>query len=635
MSQQPERSLEDVLLDIIFKKFPDIVKDDDTHSIEFIKEFLQDAENIDFFLESIKMIYSEGDYPHYNLAPILSIIAEILNRREEPLKSKLYNFTLDLLATSIENLIILGFDLFSENRKLFWDKRTELYSKILPYWDSPNEKLKAEAIYSLESYVYVDFRYFSPHFNRLKKLLIETENDLVIISSTLILGVIYLYNHRSSNVLSLNIEEVNYILAKYEFLNTIAQKSFFLNGLHSLLLDYDKYDSDWIDFFLTEYIKTDDPNFKFKLLGDIASFPNNKGFKEEDSKKYYNFFQDLLEELLKKDFEKPPPSVIVRPNYLQDVMHNTEQLTFYLPEVVEQLLSLYEDVYSKYIIEQVNTGISFERLAHQWIQEIYIVLSNYYKGKKDYHKTSSYYKKIADYAFNEKQRSEFLIKYNQYIIARKIIKEEFKSIKRTYDKLIGLYYDYKGIFNETYTWYSTWLIFEDLIYIYNSTKDDYKKSFRTLTEHLLTNRDIISEDILKILKEMNIIYNEGLNFENISDFPEFEEFKNQFLERSSEIIEKLLNLKPVLEKGKIEDVKTPQGGKIVITQEEANQVSINNRKEIGLKILKSNLSEEDLLNILIKDMASLQQKNRAIKEEEDKYTIILSEMLNRSLANFN
>ncbi len=564
MSQQPERSLEDILLDIIFKKFPDIVKDDDKHSIEFIKEFLQDAENIDFFLESINKIYSKGEYPHFNLAPILSIIAEILNRREEPLKSKLYNFTLDLLDSSIENLIILGFDIFSENRKLFWDKRTELYSIILTYWDSQNEKLKAEAIYSLESYIYIDFKYFSPHFNRLKRILIETKNNLVIISSTLILGLIYLYNHRSNNVLSLNIGEVNRILAKYEFLNTIAQKSFFLNGIHILLLDYDKYESDWIDFFLTEYIKTDDPHFKFKLLGDIASFPNNKGFKEEDSKKYYNFFQNLLKELLTKDFEKPPPSVIVRPNYLQDVMHNTEQLTFYLPEVVEQLLLLYEDIYSKYIIEQVNTGISFERLAHQWIQEIYIVLSNYYKGKKDYQKTSRYYKKIADYAFNEKQKSEFLIKHCQYKIAKKIIKEEFNSIKRTYDKLIGLFYEYKGIFNETYTWYSTWLIFEDLIYIFNSSEEDYKKSFRTLTEHLLTNRDMISEDILTILNEMNINYGEELKFEIIADFPEFEELRNQILERSSEIINRILNLKPGLEKGKFKDIQTPQERKIVL-----------------------------------------------------------------------
>ncbi len=50
---------------------------------------------------------------------------------------------------------------------------------------------------------------------------------------------------------------------------------------------------------------------------------------------------------------------------------------------------------------------------------------------------------------------------------------------------------------------------------------------------------------------------------------------------------------------------------------------------------KGKLTEDNLIQILITDIASLQQKNRAIKEEEDKYTVILSEMLNRSLVSFN
>lgn len=58
-------------------------------------------------------------------------------------------------------------------------------------------------------------------------------------------------------------------------------------------------------------------------------------------------------------------------------------------------------------------------------------------------------------------------------------------------------------------------------------------------------------------------------------------------------------------------------------------------KKITIKEQKKELTEDKLLEILINDVASLQQKNRAIKEEEDKYTVILSEILNRSLAPFN
>lgn len=43
------------------------------------------------------------------------------------------------------------------------------------------------------------------------------------------------------------------------------------------------------------------------------------------------------------------------------------------------------------------------------------------------------------------------------------------------------------------------------------------------------------------------------------------------------------------------------------------------------------LTEQKLLKIMIQDMAILQQKNRAIKPEEDKYSLFLSELLNKSL----
>jgi hypothetical protein len=69
---------------------------------------------------------------------------------------------------------------------------------------------------------------------------------------------------------------------------------------------------------------------------------------------------------------------------------------------------------------------------------------------------------------------------------------------------------------------------------------------------------------------------------------------------------------------------------------------LENSKEPAIEVKKSpieeqknELTEDKLLQILINDMATLQQKNRAIKEEEDKYTVILSEILNRSLAPFN
>ncbi len=85
-------------------------------------------------------------------------------------------------------------------------------------------------------------------------------------------------------------------------------------------------------------------------------------------------------------------------------------------------------------------------------------------------------------------------------------------------------------------------------------------------------------------------------------------------------LEELLNIRPVTKP-------------IVLlgnTKEPAIEV-----KKITIKEQKKELTEDKLLEILINDVASLQQKNRAIKEEEDKYTVISSEILNRSLAPFN
>lgn len=47
------------------------------------------------------------------------------------------------------------------------------------------------------------------------------------------------------------------------------------------------------------------------------------------------------------------------------------------------------------------------------------------------------------------------------------------------------------------------------------------------------------------------------------------------------------------------------------------------------------LTEEKILQILIKDIAILQQTKMMLKEEEDKYILYLSKLLNNSLAPFN
>lgn len=69
--------------------------------------------------------------------------------------------------------------------------------------------------------------------------------------------------------------------------------------------------------------------------------------------------------------------------------------------------------------------------------------------------------------------------------------------------------------------------------------------------------------------------------------------------------------------------------------------TLNKQRNYNLKIKKINndrgieLSEGKLIDILVKHMATLQSSNRTYKEEEDKYTHNLSNLLNGSLNQFN
>ncbi|KKL63806.1 hypothetical protein LCGC14_2171420, partial [marine sediment metagenome] len=341
----------------------------------------------------------------------------------------------------------------------------------------------------------------------------------------------------------------------------------------------------------------------------------------------------------RENYEKPPPSVLVRPNHLQDVLHNTEQLAFYLPEVMEEILPLYEEVYSKYVPEQVNKGIAFERLAHQWIQEIYLILSDYQKSKRNYNKSSIYYKKVAEYAFNDKQELEFLIKHYQTSIGSEIKNQNFASIKKIFNELNDIFEKYEELFNEKHICHSNWLVFEDLIHICDCSEEEYSKNYRTLKDHLKNNGEQISKEISSILIEIGIIKGEEFKLKITDNYSECDELRIHILSSITQILEQVLEIKSPLVLEIMENIAKSQGRKIKdLAQTRALQFISQDRETIGLVRLTGKdveLSEEKLINILLTDLASLQQKSRAIKEEEDKYTVFLSELLNRSLAPFD
>jgi len=84
-------------------------------------------------------------------------------------------------------------------------------------------------------------------------------------------------------------------------------------------------------------------------------------------------------------------------------------------------------------------------------------------------------------------------------------------------------------------------------------------------------------------------------------------------------LEELLNLRPMIEPLKL--------------LEKTKETKIEVKKS-PIEEVKKELTEDKLIQILIKDMATLQQTKMMLKEEEDKYTLYLSKLLNNSLAHF-
>ncbi len=303
----------------------------------------------------------------------------------------------------------------------------------------------------------------------------------------------------------------------------------------------------------------------------------------------------------------------MRPNHLQDILHNTEQLTFYLPDVVEKLLSLYEEVYNKYIKEQVDSGLSFERLAHQWIQQIYIILSNNYKEIKNNEKASFYYKKISDYGFNEKERLEFSIKHYQYKIGYKIMDNDFNNIKPIFNKLNEIYIVYEEKFNECHPSYMNWLIFEDLIYLCYWSDTEYQRAYRILRNDILKNKDKISEGIFNLFNTIGLIKGKEFDVKNNIGYSEYSELKIYVLKHINAVLEKALEIQSPLLIKKIEKTTKIQENNLISEFEQFQKSFRSN----NILILGQDTTERDRLTSIKKCLAQMGYEGIIIKELRD------------------
>ncbi|KKL88120.1 hypothetical protein LCGC14_1927910, partial [marine sediment metagenome] len=284
------------------------------------------------------------------------------------------------------------------------------------------------------------FTYFFSHFGRIKSILLEAENQYLIISSLKLLANIYLYNFRRGSIARLTVADISFIIEKYEEIDDSLLKISFFDGLSWLLLEFEHHMTEWIDFFTHTYQGSEDIGLKSQILRLLAHFPKNKDFELMARKKYIEFFNTQLEYVLQNVDDTPPDSILYIPNIVRDILDNVEQLSFYYPLIVEEVLTLYEEVFRKFVPELRDNRPGFMGMAWQRIHSIYYNIINYYKNELDSEKLIFYFEKASGYAFSNKEKIELNIniKTNGTIIKKIVLPVRLQSVSLN-NKGIKLY----------------------------------------------------------------------------------------------------------------------------------------------------------------------------------------------------
>ena len=294
-----------------------------------------------------------------------------------------------------------------------------------------------------------------------------------------ILGDIYLYSTRTGSAIDINLENLNEFVSKYGEIEEELAKVKFLNGLEKIFYESPLYCSDWIDILIDDYLNSETIDLKSQLLRNLAYLTQKLELEENDKVKYIKFFSSQLQELLTNDFELPENSIVYKPNIIQDLLNNIEQLAYSSLLIVEEILPLYEQVFSKYVTS-LEKGPTFFGLTRQWIHSIYTKLINYYKIEVNSKKLTEYFTKTTKVSLNEIEKLELSINSLKHEIGIAISNKNLTEAKVLFNDLNNLFNRYEEIQNIKHVCFPTWKIIEDILYITTCRIQDRERDIGTL-----------------------------------------------------------------------------------------------------------------------------------------------------------
>ncbi len=303
--------------------------------------------------------------------------------------------------------------------------------------------------------------------------------------------------------------------------------------------------------------------------------------KEIDESKRYFLYQIIIKGLTdNKEIEKNPDHFFeILDKHLITDYRTTGNLTYNL--FFEKIFKTNVDLLKKY--EDLLYGLVESNLTQIFQKDnVFTVFKHIYVNL--YNKEKELFQKIDDYLEKNIGNITFFNKLIDFI--SNFMPNNFSHLfyKKFYKKYFNLSYQLK----DQRRFYELGLLW-GRFNIY-SLKDSQ-------------NEELIDKVFFKkLIDDFNTVLHSGKS----------PLFNAQYME-----IEILLGLRPVIKPIKVLE-KTKKIGSLQLSEKKPME-----------------LTEEKILQILIKDIAILQQTKMMLKEEEDKYTLYLSKLLNNSLAPLN
>jgi Leucine-rich repeat (LRR) protein len=556
---------------------------DDFHHLYVL--LLEDDNILAFFLEFFEDQYFNKVSSSLELPSLLGFLTGIHNNNQ--LFPVFITYTQKLLDSKDHNKVFLGLHILKNNHK-FFQRDKNYYDKLISFLSHEEDPIieMALSVLSINYYSYLGKLYKKLDF--FGDFVINSKNPIIICLSMKLFGHLYLQFIRNGKGQQYRIDLIDKMVKNYILLKSEDEKAAFWDGFSSLLYELNSYSSNWIEILITEFKNNKSVALQGTIIKCFSYLPQKVELAENDERLIVNFFSEILQNLLNaKTIEYPNNSVIVNPNHVQDVMSGIEQISFSNLKIVSRLLPLYEKVYEKIVLRNIDGNFT-NQLFKQWIHAIYIHLIAYHKKIMDSDNTIKYLEKAIPVCANDKQKLNLQISLYQHEIRKKILNRDFKNSKKIFLKLNESFLEFEKLNGKNHTCYPFWKILEHFLFITTCDSLEYTRNIEALEIDLVKFQKKIPEQIKFIIKKWKTIPSNKIKIQETHSFQDCEIILFETKKVIDEMMEETENMDYPIIQNILENLQNEEKTKILdISQQKCVEIISTSRKTTGLPKIES------------------------------------------------